>query len=1729
MSHKMFGLILSITLLANLIGIFPAPVVLAAEPAPTATDTPYAADHLIVKLREEARVEKGTMSTHIVSLDKALAEMKAVALEAVPGLPATYLVKLSSKNTDILSAVETLNNDPAVEYAEPDYLAKFASAPDDPRYSEQWGLTKVQAEDAWDQTMGSPGVVIAIIDSGIDLTHEDLSPNLWVNPGEIAGNGLDDDNNGFVDDVQGWNFVDTNNNVMDMNGHGSLVAGIAAARSNNTLGIAGVCGNCRIMPVKITQVSGFANYSDIAAGIYYSIDKGAKVINLSVGGYSDSITVKNAVNTALSQNIVVVGGVGNDDKSDKFYPAAYEGVIAVAGTAENDVRVTTSNYGSWVDVSAPGQNILSTTLGDYSSDTGTSYATPFVSGAAGLLLSLHPEWTPAMVRSQFMHTADGIDSLNPGYEGMLGAGRLNAALATQPANPMLIYKTYSGNGTPGLRPDFGSTVSLAVTLYNDWADATGVTGTLSSTDSYVTITTAEADFGTIQAGASQANPIPFSFNIATGAGYNHAMPFTLALSANDGSYTTTVNFTITTRSSEEPVSGTIFGDTTWTNDKTYIVTNNVGIAQTATLTIQEGTTVKFNGDFALNVGGKLIADGSEEQPIRFISNNEASWNRIYFDNPGVDAVADENGNYQDGNILRWVEVDGATNGIVCNNSTPFLSHITLSEGGLNCALGEQSLWLTDSNLTGEIVVNGTAPVTGKWVGRTPLSSGRNSAAVATVDNLLYAIGGSTGNPAMIDVNTVERYDPVQNTWQARANLPVARSGAAAVTVGGEIYLLGGRQQETQVYKYNPQADSWQMVTNLPVGTSFPGAVALDGKIYVIGGQTAEFDKTLVQIYDPAGNTWDSGSEMPTGRMDLAVTAVDGKIYALGGNPGYPDDNSPFEIYDPVIDSWQQMPDLPGWCDEGASALVNNKIYLVCKNQVTYEYTLATSEWRTIAPFGHFSYGRVGAGMVGNRFFVISQDYSQQNYNEELLLPAGLWNVIIDNSRITGNLTTGSSVKLMNSQVNGDVTLDSGEITSNVISGNLSLFVSGMVEGNHVIGGNITAYSSTIHGNRVENAPGWAVRAYSSDVISANRVTHCANGIEVWGVDGVLSGNLIANNGGIGMRINTNSEITSNTFTGNSSSAIVLVDGTEISIQDNNFEFNSGTYDIENLVPISNLPQVAASGNWWGTTDTSEINQRIFDINDEYYYGQVVYEPVLTGPSPVAPAYVRSVTLDPASPVGIQTVNYTVEFSRPMDVDNDPEISFRSTLHNTWTVYNTDNSGLPNLGVYDFAIDLDGSKWFSTYEGVAHYDGTTWVVYNIGNSGLPNNIVMSIAVDGDGSKWFGTWGGGVAHFDGTTWTIYNTSNSGLTSNYVVDIAVDKDGSKWFSIPNAGVVNFDGATWTVYNTGNSGLQDDYVNSIAIDLDGTKWFGTQFEGVVRFDGTTWSWYNQYDYGLLTNMVNVIIIDIDGSKWIGTACGVGHFDDTTWNSFGLSDVSSIAIDPDGSKWFGTDEGVVNFDGTNLTVYNTGNSGLPNQYVRAIDVDNTGSIWVGTYGGIGVLWEKPAYLFQSDFSWLDETHFQASYEVNALIERGDYVLTVSDAVGGDGMTIVPDSRTTFTVDYAGEISDTTPPAAPAVIAWGNGSLTQLSAKAFASDPDSEIVGYRYAIGTTPGGSDVVNWTNTPYAEITRTGLLLQSDQAYYVSFQARNLSGLWSVPGVSNGVVNGAELNFVYLPAIRR
>jgi hypothetical protein len=195
----------------------------------------------------------------------------------------------------------------------------------------------------------------------------------------------------------------------------------------------------------------------------------------------------------------------------------------------------------------------------------------------------------------------------------------------------------------------------------------------------------------------------------------------------------------------------------------------------------------------------------------------------------------------------------------------------------------------------------------------------------------------------------------------------------------------------------------------------------------------------------------------------------------------------------------------------------------------------------------------------------------------------------------------------------------------------------------------------------------------------------------------------------------------------------------------------------------------------------------------------------------------------------------------------------------------------------------------------------------------------------------------------------------------------------------------------------------------------------------------------------------------------------------------------------------------------------------------NNGKIYA--IGGNTVEEYTPPGWMDGEFTnrqWLDPTHFRASYDFSILNPKGNYALTVDSAVGADGLAIAADSRTTFTVDYTGAVSDTTPPPPPHVTAWGNGTLTTLSAKAIASDPESAITGYRYAIGTMPGGSDVVGWTNAAGPQITRGGLNLLPGVRYYVSFKALNAAGLWSQAGSSNYVMNGIA-GLIYLPILRK
>lgn len=287
--------------------------------------------------------------------------------------------------------------------------------PDVPNLSENdWGVDAINAPEVWNQNITGNGIVVAVVDSGVDYTHPDLDDNIWRNPGEIAGNGIDDDRNGYIDDIRGWDFVWDDNDPMDMsfNGHGTHIAGAIAAERND-FGITGVAPNAKIMPVRVLDTFGYGELNNVAAGIRYAADNGANVINLSLGNeFYPSNLVNDAIEYANNKGSVVVIAAGNLGFSQPDYPArnADRLGIAVGSMDINGRMADTSNRAGSTPLDylvAPGVDIYSTTpYSTYDTLTGTSMAAPQVAGVAALVLSANPTLTPAQVESILTTTAN---------------------------------------------------------------------------------------------------------------------------------------------------------------------------------------------------------------------------------------------------------------------------------------------------------------------------------------------------------------------------------------------------------------------------------------------------------------------------------------------------------------------------------------------------------------------------------------------------------------------------------------------------------------------------------------------------------------------------------------------------------------------------------------------------------------------------------------------------------------------------------------------------------------------------------------------------------------------------------------------------------------------------------------------------------------------------------------------------------------------------------------------------------------------------------------------------------------------------------------------------------------------------------------------------------------------------------------------------------------------------
>ncbi len=364
--------------------------------------------------------------------------------------PGQFLKLTFPPEADIEEIRAQYTADANIEYVQPNYIHKIDSQPNDPLFPTQVALQLIEAEKAWALQLASPNVIVGVIDTGIDYEHEDLREAVWFNTGEDRDgdgvvsandfNGIDDDGNGFIDDIRGWDFTDApsladggdfltpDNDPFDENGHGTNVAGIIGATGNNGVGIAGLAFGCKIMALRAGTALGFLEEDDVASAIVYAVRQGAHIINMSFGDTAASPLLRDVMIFAHAQNCILVASAGNGSTDEIHFPSGFPETISVGATNADDFLSGFSNFGSSVDLVAPGLAIMTAFRGnEYSLFSGTSASAPFVSALAALILSKTPELSNEAVRGVLISSTDDLGE--PGWDKRFAAGRINAARA----------------------------------------------------------------------------------------------------------------------------------------------------------------------------------------------------------------------------------------------------------------------------------------------------------------------------------------------------------------------------------------------------------------------------------------------------------------------------------------------------------------------------------------------------------------------------------------------------------------------------------------------------------------------------------------------------------------------------------------------------------------------------------------------------------------------------------------------------------------------------------------------------------------------------------------------------------------------------------------------------------------------------------------------------------------------------------------------------------------------------------------------------------------------------------------------------------------------------------------------------------------------------------------------------------------------------------------------------
>lgn len=494
----------------------------------TARTANYEAGVVILKLKTATLSSE--RSTGRVDLDARLRQFGLRHIEprfqsqAKSGLSRILKVQIDPAY-DALGLCNALSGHPEIEYIEPLYIDAVLETPNDSYYAASLNFASMQAEAAWDihkSEAGSQAVIIAIVDTGTPWKHPDLAENIWNNLGEDANgngytmyfngsswvmdsgdlNGLDDDGNGKIDDLIGWNFMlnsagHENNDPTDPGNHGTRVSGLAGARTHNGIGVASLSWNPILMPISCSPAGDTSSIYRGYDALIYAAENGAHVINCSWGSTSFSLAARDAIAYAQSLGAIIVAAAGNSNNSIALYPAAYPGVLGIASLMNSGIKWSGSNYGGYIDAGVPNESVYSTSgSASYSISTGTtSYAAPIAAALCALIRSQHPTWSSAEVINQFKATCDAIDTLNPSYSNLLGEGKINAYRALTELNPLPSAKLHlalfelrppsDANANAAIEPGENVQLNLSLRNYSDFSAAAQIV--LSTTSPHVII------------------------------------------------------------------------------------------------------------------------------------------------------------------------------------------------------------------------------------------------------------------------------------------------------------------------------------------------------------------------------------------------------------------------------------------------------------------------------------------------------------------------------------------------------------------------------------------------------------------------------------------------------------------------------------------------------------------------------------------------------------------------------------------------------------------------------------------------------------------------------------------------------------------------------------------------------------------------------------------------------------------------------------------------------------------------------------------------------------------------------------------------------------------------------------------------------------------------------------------------------------------------------------------